>query len=250
MESIYRFNPAQTIELRGVVVMRKDFQKSSDDDIDDFLTKRRTSDASRKDMRSGSASATPAGKGEVKPKRDDDEDDPRREMTDEEKEEQIKSARTGRAAAEAYRDVAILRKKAHEHSHKAATLYHKYKVNQAKAQKCSTRAVALREKSEDRQMKAKEHRASIKEYKAELSGAAGDGSDLSPELIQNKIASLERKAAKQEEIARKRDHGAALQTEKGAKFRSRAAKFLEKSRLHESEARMYGKRADNLERAG
>ena len=230
--------------------MRKDFQKSSDDDIDAFLARKKSSDQAKKDAGKTQSPGKPAGERERLQKAGLDEKKPEHQPTEEEREDQIRQARTGRAQAEAYRDVAVLRKKAHEHSHKAARLYHKYKANQAKAQKCSSRAVSLREKSEDRQLKAKEYRASIREYEAELSGASGENSDLNPESLQNKIASLERKAAKQEEIARKREHGAALQTEKGARFRSRAAKFLEKSRLHESEARMYGKRADNLEKAG
>ena len=58
------------------------------------------------------------------------------------------------------------------------------------------------------------------------------------------------KAAKADAIARKFEAKAAVQTEKAAKYRTRAAKFLEKNKLHESESRTYGKRADNLEKAG
>jgi hypothetical protein len=221
--------------------MKKDFQKSTDDDIDDFLTKKSSS--------TGSSAAKKADEEpSAQPQKRKEEAKP--EESDEDKEEQIRVARSSRAQAEAYQDVAILRKKAHEHSHKAAKLYHKYKANQARAQRCSSRAVSLREKSDERQEKAKGHRSCIKEYEDELAGAAGEDSDLSPEALQTKIANLERKAAKQEEKARKHERGASLQTEKAAKFRSRAARFLEKSRLHDSEARMFTKRADNLERAG
>jgi uncharacterized coiled-coil DUF342 family protein len=226
--------------------MKKDFQKS-DDDIDDFLARKTKPAQKAKSDESATERITP--KPEAKrPSKPSDEAP--KEETDEEKEEQIKAARTGRAQAEAYHDVAILRKKAHEHSHRAAKLYHKYKANQAKAQKCSSRAVALREKSDERRDKAKEYRSCIRDYEAELEGVAEEKSDLSPEAIQNRIATLERKAAKQDEIAKKKEHGASLQTEKGAKFRTRAARYLEKSRLHDSEARMFTKRADNLERAG
>lgn len=224
--------------------MKKDFQKSSDD-IDDFLAKR-----SQPAPKPKSEDATAQKAKKVEPKGLAKVEDAPKEETDEEKEEQIKIARTGRAQAEAYQDVAVLRKKAHENSHKAAKLYHKYKANQAKAQKCSSRAVALREKSDERRDKAKEYRSCIRDYEAELEGVAEEKSDLSPEAIQNRIATLERKAAKQDEIAKKKEHGASLQTEKGAKFRTRAARYLEKSRLHDSEARMFTKRADNLERAG
>ncbi|MDH3364741.1 MAG: hypothetical protein OEM29_01865 [Thermoplasmata archaeon] len=230
--------------------MKKDFQKSSDEDIDAFLARKKSSQpASQKDSSSQTFGKPKPSQGDYTDSKKRDDDVPREE-TDEEKEDQIRVARTGRAQAEAYRDVAVLRKKAHEHSHKAAQFYHKHKANQAKAQKCSSRAVAHREKSDDKHEKAKVYRASIKDYEGELAGIADDKSDLSPEALQNKIAGLERKAAKQEEIARKREHAAALQTEKAAKFRSRAARFLEKSRLHESEARMFTKRADNLEKAG
>ena len=229
--------------------MRKDFQKRDDDDIDDFLSKRKAPSTPSTPPNKGGEK--PGEKSEEKPTRKDNEDrGNQEEMSDEEREEQIRVARTSRAAAEAYRDVAILRKKAHEHSHKAAKFYHKYKANQARAQRCSSRAVSLREKADERLEKSKEHRSCIAEYEEELTGSTEDGSDLSPEALQNKIANLERKAAKQEERARKHERGAALQTEKAAKFRSRAARYLERSRLHESEARMFTKRADNLERAG
>lgn len=225
--------------------MNKDFQKSSDD-MDDFLTKR-----SRPVTEPKSDDATPPKVKEPDTKRlAKPQEEPPKEETDEEKEEQIKAARTSRAQAEAYQDVAILRKKAHEHSHKAAKLYHKYKANQAKAQKHFSRAVTLREKSEERLAKAKVYRASIKEYEGELASVSEDKSDLNPGALQNKIAAYERKAAKQEEIASKKEHGAALQTGNAAKFRSRAARSLEKSRVHESEARMFKRRADNLEKAG
>lgn len=225
--------------------MKKDFQKSSDD-IDDFLTKR--SEPVQK-PKSDEATLRKAKEPEARKPAKTEKEAPK-EKTDEEKEGQIRAARTSRAQAEAYHDVAVLRKKAHEHRHKAAKLYHKYKVNQAKAQKHFSRAVTLREKSEERQAKAKVHRATIKEYGGELAGASEEKSDLSPEALQNKIAAYERKAAKQEELARKKERGASLQTEKAAKFRSRAARFLEKSRLDDSEARMFAKRADNLEKAG
>jgi hypothetical protein len=219
---------------------KKDFQRTTDDDLDLFLSKKEQSKAAK--------AGTPKKTIEKEPE-PELEDEAEKEVSDDEHEEQIKAARTGRAQAEAYHDVAVLRKKAHEHSHKAAKFYHKYKSNEASRQKCSSRAVAYREKAMGRREKAKEFRTQLKEYDMELKGAAEGKTDLSPESLRNKMATLEKKAAKQEAVAKKFESKAADQTEKAAKYRTRAAKFLEKNKLHESESRTYGKRADNLERA-
>jgi|SRR3989339_314036 len=222
---------------------KKDFQRTKDDDLDLFLSKK-SQDKGVRLAATKDPEPTKSPEGDPEPK-----DDVPKELTDDEHDEQIKSARTGRAQAEAYHDVTVLRKKAHEHSHKAAKFFHKYKSNEAKRQKCSSRAVAYREKADGRREKAKESRAQIKEYDMELRGAAQGKGDLSPEALRNKMAVFERKAAKADAVGKKFESKAADQTEKAAKYRTRAAKFLEKSKLHESEARMYGKRADNLEKA-
>jgi len=220
---------------------KKDFKKSSDDDIDLFLGRRESTRAVAADKDK-----------DAKPVQASAKSDPpiKKEFTDEEHDEQIRAARVGRAQAEAYRDVALLRKKAHSFNHKAAKAFHKYKKNEAVAQKCSGRAVAYREKAEARRERAREYRLTEKEFEAELKGAATGKSDLSPESLKTKIAHMERKAAKQDEVAHKYEAKAASQTEKAAKFRTRAAKFLEQNKLEESEGRMYSRRADNLERAG
>jgi hypothetical protein len=220
---------------------KKDFQRTKDDDLDLFLTKK---DKSR------SATSGPVERRETaKPVKEQPDDETPVEISDEEHEDEIKAARTGRAQAEAYHDVAVLRKKAHEHSHKAAKFFHKYRSNEARRQKCSSRAVAYREKADEKREKAKEHRTQVKEYDIELRGAAKGDVDLSPEALRNKMATFEKKAAKADSIGKKYEAKAAVQTEKAAKYRTRAAKFLEKSKLHESESRMYTKRADNLEKA-
>ncbi|MGB2825668.1 MAG: hypothetical protein WBC49_03420 [Thermoplasmata archaeon] len=124
--------------------MNKDFQKSSDD-MDDFLTKRsRPVTEPKSDDATSQKGKDPETKKPAKAQ-----EKPPKEETDDEKEEQMRAARSSRAQAEAYQDVAVLRKKAHEHSHKAAKLFHKYKANQAKAQTHFSRAVPLREKSEE-----------------------------------------------------------------------------------------------------
>lgn len=220
---------------------KKEFRKQEDDDLDLFLSK--------KDQPKGQRPAAPEEpETEAKEAPGPDREERPKELSDDEHDDQIRAARSDRAHAEAHHDVAVLRKKAHEHSHRGAKLYHKYKTNEAKRQKCSSRAVSYREKAGSRREKAKEYRAQIKEYDMELRGAAKGDSDLSPEALRNKIAALEKKVAKAEAVAKRYESKAADQTEKAAKYRTRAAKFLEKSKLHESEARMYGKRADNLEK--
>ena len=228
---------------------KKDFQRTKDDDLDLFLTKKDQAKASPPAAAKEPAPAKQPAPGKAAVTAAPPEEPPK-EVSDDEHEEQIKTARVDRHQAEAYHDVTVLRKKAHDHSHKAAKFYHKYKTNEAKRQKCSSRAVAYREKADGRREKAKEARATIQEYDSELRGAAQGKGDLSPEALRNKIASLEKKAAKAEAVAKKFESKAAVQTEKAAKYRTRAAKFLEKNKLHESDARMFTKRADNLEKAG
>ena len=229
---------------------RKEFQKRTDEDIDSFLSR---TDFQRSQQSAPAKTAAPSEHSDSKPA----EAQPKpaapaekHETTEEEHEDQIKAARASRAEAAAYQDVAVLRKKSHALGHKAAKFYHKYKANEAKAQKCSARAVAYREKSAERKEKARSFKDMTKEYEAELAGAAQGKTELSPESLRTKIAQLERKAAKQEEVARKNESKAAAQTAKAAKFRTRAAKFLEQNKLFESESRRFSKRADNLERAG
>lgn len=220
---------------------RKEFQKDKDDDLDLFLSRKGQTRDQRQAPPDGPKDGSEGGA-------EPDKEEAVKDLSDEEHNAQIIAARTGRAHAEAHHDVAVLRKKAHEHSHMGAKLYHRYRSNEAKRQKCSSRAVSYREKAGTKREKAKDFRTQIKEYDMELRGAAKGESDLNPEALRNKIAGLERKAAKAEAVAKKFEAKAAVQTEKAAKYRTRAAKMLEKSRLHESEARMYGKRADNLEK--
>jgi len=223
---------------------RRDFQKRTDEDIDVFLGRREQpippqQDASKPeyDSRAGRDSEP------VKSAQKASEPETKAEMTDEEHEMQIKATRASRAQAEAYHDVAVLRKKAHQHSHKASQFYHKYRMNEARAAKCTARAVAFREKSAGRRERAKGHRDNMNALDAELRGAAQGKGDLSPEALRTKMANMERKAAKEEMVGHKYDKKASIQTE-------RALKHLERNKLHESEARMFGKRADNLEKAG
>jgi len=227
---------------------KKEFQKRTDEDIDSFLARRDFTKSVPPPPAKVTPEPAPAKPVEA-PKKPAEPEEPK-EASDEEREEQIRAARTSRADLEAAHDVALLRKKAHAMGHKAAKFYHKYKLNEAKAQKCTAKAVAFREKAGEKKEKAEGFKAQEKEYEAELSGAASGGSDLSPEAIRTKIAHMERKAAKMNEHARKNESKAAAQTEKAAKFKTRAAKFLEQNKLHEVDAKRYAKRADNLERAG
>lgn len=225
---------------------KKEFQKRTDEDIDSFLSRSEF-------QRSSTQSPDKTVQVTSEPKPAQAKTAPSaapHETTEEEHEEQIRSARTSRAEREAYQDVAILRKKAHAFGHKAAKFFHKHKANEAKAQKCSARAVAYREKSAEKKEKARDFKDRGKEYESELAGAAQGKSDLSPESLRTRVANMERKAAKQEELSRKMESKAAAQSAKAAKFRTRSAKFLEQNKLFESEARRYAKRADNLEKAG
>jgi len=225
---------------------KKEFRKRTDEDIDSFLARtefQKTTPQVSARTSQDAVEPKPAQAKTAAPEQP-------HEITEEEHEEQIKSARTSRAEREAYQDVAVLRKKAHAFAHKAAKFYHKHKANEAKAQKCSARAVAYREKSAEKKEKARDFKDRAKEYESELSGAAQGKSDLNPESLRTRIANMERKVAKQDELSRKMESKAATQGAKAAKFRTRAAKFLEQNKLFESEARRYAKRADNLEKAG
>lgn len=229
------------------IFRKKEFQKRSDEDMDLFLN--------RKDARKDTSRTTPPD--QTKPSDEQKAEISKSEAKPEEKpaeepdhEAQASAARASRAQAEAYHDVAVLRKKAHMHSHQAAKFFHKYRSNEAKAQKCTARAVTLREKSEARREKAKEYRLSYKEFDAELRGAAQGKSDLSPESLRTKMANMEKRAAKEDAVARKYEHKASIQTEKAAKFKTRGLRFLERSKMHEIEAKSFTRRADNMEKAG
>ncbi len=231
---------------------RKEFQKRTDEDIDSFLSKKDFARSQQTPTKSAAGYSQPAS---TTPPPPPPVESPKQEQKPAEAkepdhDEQIRAARSSRAEAEAYHDVAVLRKKAHALDHKAAKFYHRYRANEAKAQKCSAKAVAYREKAALHKERARTNMDREKEYEAELGGAAQGKSDLSPESIRTKMATAQRKAAKQEEISRRNESKAAAQTAKGAKFKSRAAKYLEQNKVFESEAKMYAKRADNLERAG
>ncbi len=115
---------------------KKEFQKRTDEDIDSFLARTEFQKSTPQ-----TSAKTPPVTVEPKPAQTPAKPaaEPPHETTEEENEEQIKSARTSRAEREAYQDVAVLRKKAHAFGHKAAKFNHKYKANEAKAQKCSAR---------------------------------------------------------------------------------------------------------------
>jgi hypothetical protein len=233
---------------------KKEFQKKTDEDIDSFLSRSEFS-KTQAPLKSPPSyqqtpmpSPTPSQSPEPQTKPTGQEE--KHETTDAEHEDQIRDARSGRAEADAYRDVAVLRKKAHAYGHKAAKFYHKYRANEAKAQKCQARAVAFREKAGLSREKARGFRDREKEYEVELSGAAQGRTELNPESVRTKMATMARKSAKQEEVGKRNESKAASQTAKAAKFKSRAAKFLEQNKLLESQARRYAKRADNLEKAG
>lgn len=230
---------------------KKEFQKRTNDDIDSFLAKAefsKTQMGTSKSPPTTSESSQPAVSASSEVQKEAAPQGKVSEETDHDA--QIRAARSGRAEAEAYRDVAVLRKKAHALGHKAAKFYHKYKANEAKAQKCSAKAVLFREKAAEHKERAKDNKVRATEYEAELVGAAQGKTDLSPESLRTKIATMERKVAKQEEISRRNESKAAAQTAKAAKFKTRGARFLEQNKLLESEATRYAKRADNLEKAG
>jgi hypothetical protein len=233
---------------------KKEFQRRTDEDIDSFLARTEFSKTQTPPKSAPSYQVTspppPPPSQTSEPQKTSTMPEGKHETTDAEHEEQIRMARSGRAEAEAYRDVAVLRKKAHAFGHKAAKFYHKYRANEAKAQKCQARAVAYREKAGLNREKARDFRDREKEYEVELSGAAQGKTELSPEAVRTKMATMARKSAKQEEVARRNESKAANQTAKAAKYKTRAAKYLEQNKLFESEARRYAKRADNLEKAG
>jgi hypothetical protein len=224
---------------------RKDFQKKTDEDIDSFLAKR---DFAKKNQpattKEAAAPEPPAEPAQAKPAAEEKPTD-----LDKETEEQIKAARTSRAQLESAHEIALLRKKSHSLAHKAAKFFHKYKADEARAQKLTSKAVAHREKSGKLREKGTGFKSKGKELESELSGAAAGTSGMSPESIRDKMAVMDRRAAKQEAMAHKHDMKAAVLTEKATKFKTRAAKWLEQNKIHELEARRYAKRADVLEKA-
>lgn len=224
---------------------RRDFQKKTDEDIDSFLAKR--------DFAKTNQPATAKTVAEPRPAPEPVPAKAQAEETqtdlDSETEEQIKAARSSRAQLESAHEIAILRKKSHSLAHRAAKFFHKYKSDEARAQKLTSKAVAHREKSAKLREKGTGLKNRGKELESELGGAATGASGMSPESIRDKMAVMDRNAAKQDALAYKHDMKAASLTEKATKFRTRAARWLEQNKIHELEARRYAKRADVLEKA-
>ncbi|HEX9907944.1 MAG TPA: hypothetical protein VGB78_05690 [Thermoplasmata archaeon] len=225
---------------------RKVFQRTTDEESDAFLSKK---SASNPASAPGSSQQPQTAQRESPPAR---EQEAPKTQADAEKQQQadIEAIRNSRASLEAAHDVALLRKKAHAAGHKAAKYFHKHKSDEAKAQKLVSKAYAHREKASGSSEIAEDLGKEEKNFEAELAGAASGSSGLSPEAIRDKMANLERKAAKQRMVAQKHESKAASLTEKAAKYRTRSAKSLEQSKVQEFEQKQYAKRADILERAG
>lgn len=165
-------------------------------------------------------------------------------------EDAIRASRETRVQLEAYHDVVRLRKLAAAHRAKAAKLEHKYRADEARAERQLARAVTARKHSETVQEKAKLLENRIQSLEGDLREAAKGNLATPPEKIKVRIASLRRKVAKLKARSHTYDARAAVSNEKAAKYRSRAASALERSKVHEDEVKNYTRRADNLERAG
>src|SRR4030042_640021 len=174
---------------------RKEFQKRTDADIDSFLARTEFSKTSSQQQPAKPAVEQAPAKTESA-KTATAVAAPAKEPAEQDQEDQIRAARASRAEREAYQDVAVLRKKAHAFGHKAAKLFHKYKANEARAQRCSEKAVAFREKGAVHKDRAKDYKERSKQYEAELSGAATGKPELSPEALRTKMAQRDRRAAR------------------------------------------------------
>jgi len=162
----------------------------------------------------------------------------------------IAAVRASRMQAEAYHDIARLRKRAQHHQAKAANFMTKYKSFEAKAQKALTKAVRDREKAGKSREKEKELTTKLSELEKDLKATISGETEVSPETVKLRMAKVEKRIAKAQERARKFEAKAASQNEKAAMHKTKAAFYLEQSKINEAEVKNYSKRADNLEKAG
>lgn len=145
----------------------------------------------------------------------------------------------------------MLRKRAHDHQHKAAKFQTKSKSMESKAQKAITKAVTYRSKAENSRENSKDFEAREKDLEKDLKSSASGGTAMEPEKIRLKMSKLEKKRiASLQERGRKFEAKAAIQNERAANYKSKAAFNLEQVKIHEAEMKNFTKRADNLEKAG
>lgn len=161
----------------------------------------------------------------------------------------ISAVRASRMQAEAYHDVARLRKKAQHHQAKAAKNLTKHKSYEAKAQQALTKAVRFREKAAESREKDKQHAGKLIDLEKDLKSTLTEETEVTPESIRLRMAKVEKKIALIQERARKYEAKAATQNEKAAFHRSKSAFYLEQSKINEAEVKNFSKRADNLEKA-
>jgi len=161
----------------------------------------------------------------------------------------ISAVRASRMQAEAYHDIAKLRKKAQEYQAKAAKHMTKYKAYEAKAQKALTGAIRYREKAAESHKKEKQFIGKLVELEKDLKATLSGETEVTPESVKLNMAKVENKVARAQERARKYEAKAASRNEKAAFHKSKSAFYLEQNKIHEAEVKNFQKRADNLERA-
>lgn len=143
--------------------------------------------------------------------------------------------------ARTYHDVAKLRAEAAEHSAKAAKYYSKYREHDRKREAYIAKAVKKRETAEKFMERSKEMEAKAAEYESDMSAGLGN-----PEKLRVKAAKMREKAADMKKKAALYESKAAAYNEKAAKYREMAAEALEKSKMHEVEAKNFTRRANKI----
>ncbi len=156
-------------------------------------------------------------------------------------EDELSGVRSEKFHARTYHDVAKLRAEAAEHSAKAAKFYSKYMEADRKREAQIAKAVRNREKAEKLLGRSKELEAKATELESDMSAGIGN-----PEKLRVKAAKYREKSAKTKEKAAVYESRAASYNEKAAKYREMAVEALEKSKMHEVEAKNFTRRADKI----
>ncbi len=164
--------------------------------------------------------------------------------TEKELEKQIQDTRLDKRKAESVHDITILRQRGAEQSQQAAKYYKKYRVEEAAQVKHEQMVFRNRRKSEKYLEKVKDVEVKIADKEAAtayLEGNKKERAHIKVAKLRGKIAKLKAKSSNAEAVSAKHRQKAVARQRK-------ATELLEKSKIHEAEAKSYCNRADKLEK--
>ncbi len=218
-----------------------------DDDDQVFYGGERSSDTSSTETSkpaTGSSSNTDSNSGSSSTSDNLLDPDKKSGPSEQELEKQIQDSRLEKRKVESVHDITILRQRGAEQSQQAAKYYKKYRIEEAAQVKHEQMVFRNRRKSEKYLEKVKDVEVKIADKEAAtayLEGAKKERAHIKVAKLRGKIAKLKAKSSNADAIAAKHRQKAVARQRK-------ATELLEKSKIHEAEAKSYSNRADKLEK--